>query len=508
MKNAIQRSVDSIKNNPKKSLLILVLILGAVFLFRGNGKNKVETISVTRGDLVEEVSVTGTTKAVNSVDLAFELSGKVSRAPVTVGSKVSKGDLLASLNSSELEANLAKANADLEGALAKLNQISQDSGNTYDDARSNMVSRIRDSYAKSDDAIHNNIDRFFNNPRQSNPSVDFTFTDASNNYSYVFPLDVNLKLSINSSRANLETTLSKWQQSIVALDVNSDLTSYVAEAQANLEQTNSFLNLMSIGANSLVSYDYQYNATVVGFKTTIADARKSVSASLSEFMIAKEKLSSAPQINQSGQGSTFNNVLIQQAAVSQSRAAVASAQASLNKVSLRSPISGTVTKQDAKVGQIVTPGVPLISVISSEKLEIEANVSEVNIGKVNVGNSVTMTFDAFPNREFTGVVYYIDPAETLVDGVVNYKVKISFPPEESMKSGLTANLKIQTASKQNVLKLPLYSITKKDGKDYVYKTVDGKQVEQTVSLGFVGDDGSVEVLEGLSEGDVIQFGSK
>ena len=67
-------------------------------------------------------------------------------------------------------------------------------------------------------------------------------------------------------------------------------------------------------------------------------------------------------------------------------------------MSFRYPQNGVVNVQDAKVGEIVTTGKSVVSIISDGEIEIEANVSEVNIGKVVVGNQVNMTFDAFANK--------------------------------------------------------------------------------------------------------------
>jgi HlyD family secretion protein len=154
----------------------------------------------------------------------------------------------------------------------------------------------------------------------------------------------------------------------------------------------------------------------------------------------------------------------------------------------------------------VTAGDKIVSVISQDNLEIEANVSEVNIGKLIVGNKVQMTFDAFGDKQYTGTVTYIDPGETIVDNVVNYKTKVKIDGDVTgIKSGLTANLKIETAKKDDVLKLPRYTIVEKNGKSYVDKVVSKDKTEQVeVTLGLGGNDGSVEIVSGLNEGDSVR----
>src|SRR5262249_23068440 len=136
-----------------------------------------------------------------------------------------------------------------------------------------------------------------------------------------------------------------------------------------------------------------------------------------------------------------------------------SVQVSLNNATLISPIAGVVTVQNAKVGQIAAAGQTIASIISNNQLEVDAFVPETDIGKVAADNTVDMTFDAFPNETFAGKVFYIDPAETVVSGVVEYKIKVSFDtPDTRIKSGLTANLTIHSQTDDNALILPQYAV--------------------------------------------------
>jgi RND family efflux transporter MFP subunit len=204
-------------------------------------------------------------------------------------------------------------------------------------------------------------------------------------------------------------------------------------------------------------------------------------------------------------GSTSETIHAEEAVVMQRRAGVESAQAKLSKMTLRSPQNGIITKQDAKVGEIVTPGKIVISVISDGNLEIESDISEISIGKIQVGNPVSLMFDAFPGETFAGKVTYIEPAETIIDGVVNYKVTVGFDEKyPQMKSGLTSKLEIQTAVKAEVLVVPQYALVRKDSGVFVSKKEGKAFVEVPVTVGLTGQDGNVEVLSGLSEGDVVQ----
>ena len=143
---------------------------------------------------------------------------------------------------------------------------------------------------------------------------------------------------------------------------------------------------------------------------------------------------------------------------------------------------------------------------------IEANVSEINIGKVAVGNKVEVEFDAYPGETFMGEITFIDPGETIVDEVVNYKIRIGLDiagdseQANRIKSGLTAAVKIASAKKEGVLTIPLYSILRENGKLYVNKLLDEKGTIEKVEVmtGITGSDGKTEVVSGLSEGDRVE----
>ena len=171
--------------------------------------------------------------------------------------------------------------------------------------------------------------------------------------------------------------------------------------------------------------------------------------------------------------------------------------------------SGTVTEQDAKVGQQAAPGTPLVSLIGSG-FEVDAGVSETDIGKLAIGNAATMTLDAFPNQTFMGSVFYIAPAETNTQGVITYLTKISFAaPDPQLKSGLTANINIAASHKDTVLILPQYAILQNDSGTFVETLAGGMVTTTPVTLGIQDQNGNVEILSGVSVGEqVINIGLK
>jgi len=260
-----------------------------------------------------------------------------------------------------------------------------------------------------------------------------------------------------------------------------------------------------------------YSSLITNTKASVSSARTTLISAQSTLTTAEEKLNSSKSALLIAQknlalkkaGTSAEDIRGQEARVLQYKASLQAVSAQLAKMTLRSPLTGIVTKQDAKVGQTVSVGTSVVSVISNSNLEIEANVSEISVGKVKIGDTVLITMDAFADKTFKGTVTYIEPGETVVDGVVNFKITIAFSEKyPEIKTGLSTNLSIITAEKADVLRVPAYAVTKKDDKSYVTKKVGNDSIEVEVTTGFKGSDGFVEVLSGAAEGDVLVLASK
>jgi HlyD family secretion protein len=244
----------------------------------------------------------------------------------------------------------------------------------------------------------------------------------------------------------------------------------------------------------------EVNAAISTFNT--------ISQNIAQQQAAVNQAQAALTLTQAG--ATPEAIAAQEAVVEQAKAGVASAEANLQNSEIVSPISGTVTQQDAKIGQQATPGTPLVSVIGTGGFEVDAGVSETDVGKLAMGDSVTMTLDAFPNETFTGSVFYIAPAETNTGGVITYLIKIAFSKADPrLKSGLTANVDIQTKHDDTAFILPQYAILQNDSGTFVETLVGGVTTTTPVTLGIQDQSGNVEVLSGVTLGEqVINIGLK
>jgi multidrug resistance efflux pump len=431
MNTKIQNLKNYIMSHKIISIIVLVLVVGIIYNVVSGGGAKEETYVTKKGDVTQKVIVNGKTKAITDSNLAFEVNGTVRSASVSVGSRVVVGQTLVSLDQGVAYADLLRAKANLESERARLDELKRGtrpeeiavSEIEVKNAKTKLDDAQKNLYNKVVDIVNNNIDQFFSNPKTSNPQFNLVTND------------MQLKNSINLGRLKVEAMIVGWD--------NTKIDSYIPELTSLIDNVASVVNSQTSTSGLSQTTIDTYKASMSSARSSYISAKETLNTAQSTLALAEQNLSlkksgSAPEV-----------IRAQEAKVLQNEASVASSEVQLSKMILRSPQNGVVTKQDAKVGEIVTPGKVVVSVISDSDLEIESNVSEVSIGKVSVGNPVVITFDAFPGEVFSGTVSYIEPGETLVDGVVNYKITVAFSEKYTqVKSGLTSKLEIITGEKK------------------------------------------------------------
>jgi HlyD family secretion protein len=148
-----------------------------------------------------------------------------------------------------------------------------------------------------------------------------------------------------------------------------------------------------------------------------------------------------------------------QAMVQIKEAALDNAKVNLERCTIYSPVDGTVISRNVDVGQTVAASLsaPTLFIIANDltQMQIDANVSEADIGSVEEGQSVAFTVDAFPDRKFSGRVMQIRNSPTTVQNVVTYDTVIEVSNLDlKLRPGMTANASIITAQRSGVLKIP------------------------------------------------------
>jgi len=182
-------------------------------------------------------------------------------------------------------------------------------------------------------------------------------------------------------------------------------------------------------------------------------------------------------------------------------------QIKVGETYIYSPISGTIIKRNADLGEIAIFNTTILTVAEGE-MEIEANVPESDIIKAALGQKADISFDAFPvSVIFEASVTKIEPASTVIQDVVYYKVKLKLDSvDERIKPGMSCDVDVKTAEKDNVIAIPLRAVKTEGDKKYVEVLKDEKKniTEKVyVTTGLEGDDGIVEIKSGLGGGEKV-----
>ncbi len=152
-------------------------------------------------------------------------------------------------------------------------------------------------------------------------------------------------------------------------------------------------------------------------------------------------------------------VTLDSTTVAQRQAALEAAQVNLGYTKIASPVDGTVVSRNITEGQTVAASfqTPTLFLIATDltKMQVDTNVSESDIGNIHGGTPATFTVEAYPDRTFSGSVSQVRQAPQTVQNVVTYDVVVSAEnPGDVLKPGMTATVKIITAQRENVQRVP------------------------------------------------------
>lgn len=501
----------------KKTILVsgaVIVILILVIIFSRDSGMIVEVSTSKIGNVTEKISVTGKISPVKKAELGFEKGGIVSSINYRVGESVNIGDTIISLDPDDASAQLKGAQANLIAEKAKFTELMKglrpeelsvegaklrNSQTSYENAKIGVINALHDSYIKTENAIFNYSDSFFTNPQSVVPRINI----RTQNYSE--------QNTVENGRLIVGENLRYWKNDLNNISTFTDPDIYLEKAHNYLTNTKSFISLLSTIVSNLTpgnsgnsqSLIDSYNAIVNSSLSIFNSAVESLAVAESAYKNASSTLLlTKDQFGLAKAGSTEQAIQMQQARVDQASANVLASQIDLSKKKIISPIVGIVTKINPEIGEFVSMGQILVTVMSNV-FKAEVNIPEADIAKVSIGNSAFITLDAYGDSVlFNAHISAIDPAETIIEGVPTYKVTLQFDQyDERIRSGMTANIDIIANNKTNVVTVPYRSIINKNGVKYVRVVDDSSKdgfVETKVEVGIRGSDGLVEILSGLN----------
>ena len=183
------------------------------------------------------------------------------------------------------------------------------------------------------------------------------------------------------------------------------------------------------------------------------------------------------------------------------RARVSLAKKSMSDTAVRAPFAGLVAERAVSVGDYVTKGTRVATVVSVDPLRVELSIPEQAVAMVKVGQQVRLTVDAYPNETFAATVRFVSPALRVDQRALTVEA-VASNKDGRLKPGLFATALIQQGEPAPALTVPHTSVETISGTSRVYAVKDGKAEERIVTLGAkVGE--FVEITSGVANGDSI-----
>ncbi|MFN0194773.1 MAG: efflux RND transporter periplasmic adaptor subunit [Aestuariivirga sp.] len=235
-------------------------------------------------------------------------------------------------------------------------------------------------------------------------------------------------------------------------------------------------------------------ASGVGTRAALGEAAKSLDIANAQLHQAELQVFT----NRSG-GSGY---VLAETELAQARAGLAAAKARLGYAEIKAERDGVLILRNVETGNVVQPGVELMSLSPSGDVEIVVQIDEKNLGLVAVGQDAIASADAYGKDAFPAVVAFINPAVDLQRASVEVKLKVADPPAY-IRQDMTVSVDIGVARRQQVLVINAADLRDSAGDAvWVLKIDAGRAKRQAVTVGLVSA-GRAEVLAGLKEGDLI-----
>ncbi|MEE8564701.1 MAG: efflux RND transporter periplasmic adaptor subunit, partial [Atribacterota bacterium] len=201
------------------------------------------------------------------------------------------------------------------------------------------------------------------------------------------------------------------------------------------------------------------------------------------------------------EGAAEEDIKSIEAQVRQTKAALDMAKYQLKNTQVTAPISGKVTSITVSTGEMVSPSIPLLSIIDVSRIFVKVGISEKDISKIKEGQKVNLEIDAFLEEKFQGEVVSKGVAVDQISKTLEVKIEI-LQPEVDIPVGVFARGDILVKTNQDALIIPSSALTRKKDGIYVYVIEEGIARQKEVVLGIIQDE-RVEILDGLSEEEEI-----
>jgi len=407
----------------------------------------IETGEVTRGDITALVSATGSIAPEARTSVVFRASGEVREVLVERGDQVKKGQILARLDVRALE--IAVAQAELAMRISELQLARLEADPSEEDLAAALASVA---------SAEENLDVLLDAPTERDVELAKLSVDQAMN-------------SLWSAQASRDSTAGSPISSAGA----------VASAEGGVANAEIAVRLAEI----------QYEQTLGGASE---QAIKAAETQLAQARASLSKLRGGP---------SAEDLEMASLQVEQSRLSLESTLLRMEDATITAPFDAVVVDVGLREGEMASPSGPAIVLVDVSHFHTDVFIDELDIGRIEVGQEVSLELDAFLGEELKGQITHIDAIGTASQGLVTYKVTIDVgSPSLPVKPDMTAGVKIVVAGKENVLLVPRQAV-RRDGEGKYVEMLEGVDLRRVAVEVGLSDEGYTEIVSGLEEGEQV-----
>ncbi len=419
------------------------------------------------------------------VALTFEIPGVVIEILAQVGDYVEAGQVLASVDVTDLQTAVANAELALqaqESAYAVLTSPAQ--------AEDIRVAEAAVTLAQSQ--------------LQSALNTGTTASDQE-------IARLRAELSRNQLwQAQLQSDLSQ-NSGLGSIDLAGLISDDVQIPQEILDEAANALGSLSLPNSAPSARDTQAGLNQLEFAVEIADANQaavnsrgpnqgSLGAANAALVVAQS------QLNLLLNGPSENQLRLAELSIQQAQLAVEQAALAISRAQIVAPFSGIIALNNLVLGELPPTDRPAFQILDQRQMYVDLSVDEMDIVDIQIGQSVELRFDALPNTPLEGEVSRVTVVPTITGQLVTYPVRVVLNDlEEALRVGMTSTASIVVRSVENALVIPnrFIRIDRTSQQAFVTLNTDGQQFSEIpITLGIRNETES-QVVDGLSAGDHI-----
>ena len=439
------------------SLILLAAVGGAYWWFiqsQTGGSSAYQTKTADLGTLTANIAATGIVRSGHSAVLVWKTTGRVETVNVGVASQVSTDQVLAALSTASISKNIILAEADLVSAQQNLDTL--------------LKSKTTEAQAM-----------------QKLADAKQTVQDAEITYYFLSQVRVPGQVIQDTS-----DQIVKAKKQLKQLEYFYDR--FYARRPDGASNKATMIIQVTQSRQKLADLTAKFNW--YSSHTSPIEIEKAV-ASLN---VAKAKQEDAQRaLDQLKNGGYLDEITAAQARV-------AAATATINQSQIIAPFNGTVTQALPQVGDRVSSGQTAIRLDDLSLLMVDLQISEVDINNVAVGQPVTISLDAVPNKTYQGLVTRVNQSAKAGQGGINFLVSVTLSDnDELVKPGMTANVTITVKQVGDALLIPNSAIRMVNGNRMVYILKDQQPVPVSIRVGAYAEENSQVVGGDLKVGDLV-----